>query len=90
LEEVISEYYCTLATYSLPQEDDLLEVIIKQVEEKMVIRSSQHGFTKGKSCLTNLIAFCDDMTGSVDEGRAVNVVCLDFSKALTLSPITSS
>jgi len=26
----------------------ILEVIIKQVEEKKVIRSSQHGFTKGK------------------------------------------
>jgi len=59
----------------------ILEVIIKQVEEKKVIRSSQHGFTKGKSCLTNLIAFCDGMTGWVDEGRAVNVVYLDFSKA---------
>jgi len=33
----------------------ILDVIIKQVEEKKVIRSSQHGFTKGKSCLTNLI-----------------------------------
>jgi len=37
-------------------EQFILEVIIKQVEEKKVIRSSQHGFTKGKSCLTNLIA----------------------------------
>jgi len=59
----------------------ILEVIIKQVEEKKVIRSSQHGFTKGKSCLTNLIAFYDGMTGWVDEGRAVDVVYLDFSKA---------
>jgi len=33
----------------------IVEVINKQVEEKKVIRSSQHGFTKGKSCLTNLI-----------------------------------
>jgi len=35
----------------------ILEVINKQVEEKKVISSSQHGFTKGKSCLTNLTAF---------------------------------
>jgi len=43
-------------------------IIIKQVKEKKVIRSSQHGFTKGKSCLTNLIAFYDGMAGWVDEG----------------------
>jgi len=41
----------------------ILEVINKQVEGKKVIRSSQHGFTKGKSCLTNLIAFYSGMTG---------------------------
>ena len=59
----------------------ILEVIIKQVEEKKVIRSSQHRFTKGKSCLTNLmIAFYDGRTGWVDEGRAVDVVYLYFSK----------
>jgi len=51
------------------------------VEENKVIRSSQQGFTKGKSCLTNLIAFYDGMTGWVDEGRAVDVVYLDVSKA---------
>jgi len=59
----------------------ILDIISKQVEKKKVIRSSQHGFTKGKSCLINLIAFYNGMTGWVDEGRAVDVVYLDFSKA---------
>ncbi|GAB0188181.1 mitochondrial enolase superfamily member 1 [Grus japonensis] len=44
----------------------ILGVISKHVEEKKVIRSGQHGFTKGKLCLTNLIVFYDGMTGWVN------------------------
>ncbi|CAM5167636.1 unnamed protein product [Natator depressus] len=62
-------------------EQVLKESILKHVEERKVVRNSQHGFTKGKSCLTNLIAFYDEITGSVDEGKAVYVLFLDFSKA---------
>ena len=32
----------------------VLDITSKQLEEKTVIRSSQHGFTKGKLCLANL------------------------------------
>ncbi|GAB0202179.1 mitochondrial enolase superfamily member 1 [Grus japonensis] len=76
--------YRTVSLTSIPgkvMEQLILGVINKHVEEKKVIRTGQHGFTKGKSCLTNLIAFYDGMTGWVDEGRAVDVVHLDFSKA---------
>ncbi|CAM5100811.1 unnamed protein product [Eretmochelys imbricata] len=62
-------------------EQVLKESILKHLEERKVIRNSQHGFTKGKSCLTNLIAFYNKITGSVDEGKAVDVLFLDFSKA---------
>jgi len=59
----------------------ILETNSRHVKDKEVCRNSQqHGFTKGKSCLTSLIT-CDEITVLVDEGRAVDVVCLDFSKA---------
>ncbi|CAM5155124.1 unnamed protein product [Natator depressus] len=62
----------------------LKESILKHLEERTVIRNIHHGFTKGKSCLTNLIAFYDEITGSVDEGKAVDVLFLDFSKAFDM------
>lgn len=62
-------------------EQIILEVITKHAEEKKVIRSCQHEYIKGKSCLTIPIASCDGVAGRVDEGRAVAVVYLDFSKA---------
>ncbi|KAK4830924.1 hypothetical protein QYF61_014297 [Mycteria americana] len=44
------------------------------------------GLQRGKSCLINPLAYYDKMTGLVDDGRAVDVVYLDSSKAFeTLS-----
>ena len=62
-------------------EQIILSAIKQHVQDNQVIRPSQHGFMKGRSCLTNLISFCDKVTCLVDEGKAVNVVYLDFSKA---------
>ena len=45
------------------------------------IRPSQHRFMKGRLCLTNLISFYNWVTRLIDEGKAVDVVYLDFSKA---------
>jgi len=36
---------------------------------------------KGRSCLTNLISFYDRVTHLVDEGKAIDLVYLDFNKA---------
>ncbi|GAB0176255.1 mitochondrial enolase superfamily member 1 [Grus japonensis] len=62
-------------------EQTVVSPIAQQIQDSQVIRPSQHVFTKGKSCLTNLISFHDKVTHLVDEGKAVDVVYLDFSRA---------
>ncbi|KAK4810714.1 hypothetical protein QYF61_007688 [Mycteria americana] len=62
-------------------EQIILSAITWHVENNQGIKPSQHGFRKGRSCLTNLISFYDKVTRLVDEGKAVDVVYLDFSKA---------
>ncbi|GAB0208674.1 hypothetical protein GRJ2_003333100 [Grus japonensis] len=59
----------------------ILETTSKHIKDKKVIKSSQHGFAMGKSCLTKLINVYDEMSGLVDEERAVDIVYLDFRKA---------
>jgi len=54
-----------------------------------VMEVSQHGLTKGKACLTSLIATYDKVASSVDWMRSVRVLSLDFCKAVTLPSIIS-
>ncbi|KAK4818872.1 hypothetical protein QYF61_021077 [Mycteria americana] len=61
-------------------EQIILSAITWHVEDNQGIKPSQHGFRKDRSCLTNLIFFYNKETHLVDEGKAVDVVYLDFSK----------
>jgi len=61
-------------------------VLTGHVKDNQGIRPSQHGFMKGRSCLTNLISFYDQVTCLVYEGKAVDVVYLDVSKAFDTVP----
>ncbi|GAB0209804.1 mitochondrial enolase superfamily member 1 [Grus japonensis] len=65
-------------------EQIIFSAITRHVQDNHMIRPSQHGFMKGRSCLTNLISFYDKVTCLVDEGKAVDVDYLEFSKAFDI------
>ena len=69
----------------------IFESIIKDnierfLDKHCLIKDSQHGFTSGRSCLTNLLDFMEEVTKELDNGNSVDVVYLDFAKAFDKVP----
>jgi len=60
--------------------------MIEHLEKYALIKESQHGFVKDKSCLTNLLIFMEKVTSYTDSGIPVDVIYLDFQKAFDKVP----
>ena len=81
--------YRPLSLTSVPGrviEQIISRAITNQLKVNQTIRPSQHGFMNCRSCLTNLTLSYNKMTCFMDEGKAVDVVYLDFSKAFDTVP----
>jgi hypothetical protein len=67
-------------------ESILKDRIVTHLEQHKLLRESQHGFTSGRSCLTNLLVFFEFITKELDKGNNVDLVYLDFCKAFDKVP----
>jgi len=69
----------------------VLEKIIKKHIETFLIETnfvndSQHGFRKGRSCLSNLLVCQNSVISYIDSGAPVDIIYLDFQKAFDKVP----
>ena len=69
----------------------LMETIIREaleehLEKQKLLSSEQHGFRKGKSCITQLLEVIKDWTDILDNGKSLDVVYLDYKKAFDSVP----
>ena len=66
------------------------KIINKKLQEHITANNllcqNQHGFTKGRSCLTNLLMALENWTKEIDQGNDVDVIYLDFAKAFDSVP----
>ena len=55
--------------------------LVEHLETNNLLSNNQHGFRKGRSCLTHLLKHIDSVIHSILEGNEHDVVYLDFAKA---------
>ena len=67
-------------------ESIMVDKITLHLESNLLLRDSQHGFRRHRSCLTNLLEFFHFVFSEQDRDKAVDVIYLDFQKAFDKVP----
>ena len=68
-------------------ESIIKDAIVDYLSKYNIINTTQHGFIKNKSCLSNLLEFTEYLIEKTDNGDPIDVFYLDFKKAFDRVPI---
>ena len=67
-------------------ESCIVDRVSEFLESNSLLRNSQHGFRRLRSCLTNLLEFFHFVFSEHDRDKAVDIIYLDFQKAFDKVP----
>ena len=76
--------YLPISLTSIPcklMEKLVRDAIVNHMTENNLFSNAQHGFIKGKSCVTQLLEFMEEITQAIDNNDEVDIIYLDFCKA---------
>jgi predicted transcriptional regulator len=67
-------------------ESIIKDSIVSHLEQNALIVPSQHGFIKGRSCVTQLTEVLDIWSNAIDHSSSIDALYLDFAKAFDSVP----
>ncbi len=67
-------------------ESIIRDKVVDYLEKHALIKNTQHGFRKNRSCLTNLLEFYHNLINVHDKTKALDIIFLDFQKAFDKVP----
>ena len=65
------------------------KALLCHLEEQKILTENQHGFRHHRSCETQLLIFVDELLCSMSEGKQIDAIIMDFSKAFDMVPHNS-
>jgi len=60
--------------------------LVEHIEVNNLFSKHQHGFTKNRSCLTNLLETIEEWTEAIENGYGLDILFLDYQKAFDTVP----
>lgn len=65
----------------IPRDTGVWNTLVQYLENHLLLSEKQHGFRKGRSYLTQLLAHYDNIVRNLNMGLETDVIYLDFSEA---------